>query len=33
MILIEVGSRFPNIVAFRKAIMHYAVKEGFGLLA
>jgi hypothetical protein len=26
---IEVGSRFPNIVAFRKAIRHYVVKEGF----
>jgi hypothetical protein len=26
---IEVGSLFPNIVAFRKAIRHYDVKRGF----
>ena len=26
---IERGSKFPDIIAFRKAIRHYAVKEGF----
>ena len=26
---IERGSKFPDIIAFRKAIRHYAAKEGF----
>jgi hypothetical protein len=26
---IAIGSQFPDIIAFRKAIRHYAVKEGF----
>ena len=30
---IEVGALFPDIVAFRKAIRHYAVNKGFELAA
>jgi hypothetical protein len=28
---IEKGALFPNIVTFRKAVRHYAVKKGFEL--